>query len=153
MNIFKLKIFLKPLEKFDFKGIIKIGMVFVLNVKKNKKVRDMKKILILAFLLIIFTSVFSTNPERKEAEDNSEYNPMTVEFYLDGEEFVNDIPFIITYNKFKPESVEFKLEDEEYIDDIPFDTKNLVIEYYINQILKILNVESFIDLSKKIDLK
>jgi len=58
---------------------------------------------------------------------------MAVEFYMEEEENVNDIPFeteslsdncpeYLDVTLEKCMSIEFQLEDEEYIDDIPFNT-------------------------------
>ena len=78
----------------------------------------MKKIVILtSFLVVLGSEVAISDPEPR---DNNIFDASLVEFTLDDEKYVDDIPFDTeeVYWNVKLEE-EFDLEEEEYIDDIP----------------------------------
>lgn len=72
----------------------------------------------------------SDAPPETEGISNDAVSPLSVEFYFEEEEYVNDIPFdtkcvSILCKYEKAMSKTYILEEEAYVDDIPFDTENI----------------------------
>jgi len=112
----------------------------------------MKSIIIkitLALTIIILTSQVNASQTfysfLEKAEINNTYKTtnctaikynkaITVEYVLDEESYVNDIPFNTDsisdeYNYLNAVSKSFEMDEESYINDIPFNTKKIVREF------------------------
>lgn len=92
-----------------------------------------RSLLIYALPLFIVTSaLLGFNLGYSEGEEFSENNAQ-IEFALEDEEYIDDIPFdtekianLVLFDESQKEI--FQFDDEAYIDDIPFDTKKIVLE-------------------------
>ncbi len=73
-------------------------------------------------------------PPKVEGVSNNAVSPLSVDFYFEEEEYVNDIPFntkcvSIKCKYDKAMSKTYILEEEDYVDDIPFDTYAVAKNY------------------------
>ncbi|MEJ2594703.1 MAG: hypothetical protein P8100_06160 [bacterium] len=91
-------------------------------------------------------------PESLSAADRAAA-ALSVDFYFEEEEYINDIPFdtkcISTQCKYrKAMAVEYEMEEEGYVDDIPFNTEKISEECLMQKAMEVvykLSEESYVD--------